>query len=76
MREENFNKNNRQFNCCRCYWNDQCCNGCNEEQECCEDFTPILEEDWDYIAEREYESNLRDRVNCYQELLDEMEENT
>lgn len=38
----------RVANCCRCYWNDQCCSGCGIEQEDCDDFTPLYDED-DYI---------------------------
>jgi hypothetical protein len=71
VKEENLRQANGQANCCKCYWNDQCCNGCNAEQECCDDFTPLYEEDWDYIIISEYESDLRDRFECYQELLDE-----
>lgn len=42
--------------CCKCYWNDQCCMGCNVEQEDCDDFTPLFVdgmEELDYI-EQEY----------------------
>lgn len=41
-------------NCCRCYWNDQCCSGCGIEQEDCDDFTPLYEDgvdELDYIEE-------------------------
>lgn len=42
--------------CCKCYWNDQCCMGCNVEQVECDDFTPLYEDgvdELDYI-EQEY----------------------
>lgn len=44
----------QQVNCCRCYWNDQCCSGCGVEQEDCDDFTPLFSdgvEELDYIKQ-------------------------
>jgi hypothetical protein len=66
----------KQAVCCKCYWNDQCCNGCDEEQEDCDDFILVYEDELEYleyIEETEYKSDIQDRVDYYQELLDEME---
>ncbi len=63
-------------NCCRCYWNDQCCSGCEIEQEDCDDFTPLYEDgvdELDYI-EREYLDDMRERIEDYDEYLREVGE--
>jgi len=64
--------------CCKCYWNDQCCNGCNKKQEYCDDFTPVFDDEVEYlnyIEEIEYSNDLKERFEYYQELVNEMEGN-
>ena len=60
--------------CCKCYWSDQCCSGCNVKQEDCDDFTPLFADgvdELDYI-EQEYLRDLEERVNAYEEIIEEM----
>lgn len=68
--------NNYIRTCCTCYWNDQCCSGgCNMEQEDCDDYTPIFIDEIDrlnYIEKFEYNEDLKDRINEYDELIREM----
>lgn len=47
---EGYGQARRIICCCRCYWSDQCCSGCGVDQEDCDDFTPLYDED-DYIEE-------------------------
>lgn len=51
------------MNCKNCYWYDKCKN-----HEVCEDFEPI---NINSIIEREYEESLKERVDEYQEIIDE-----
>ena len=51
--------------CENCIWCDQCA-----QNEVCADFTPLSFTEADIHSE-EYEADLRDRVECYQELIDE-----
>lgn len=55
--------------CNKCQWEDQC--GC--DNICgCEDYTPLADEEMDYILEEEYRTVLKERVEDYDELLSEM----
>jgi len=66
----------RVVNCCRCYWNDQCCSGCGIKQEDCDDFTPLYEDGVDKLdyIEREYLDDMRERIEDYDEYLREVGE--
>lgn len=54
-------------NCKDCYWYDKCEDRCDDEVEC-DYYEPLNDEE---IAIAEYENDLKERAQEYQNLIDE-----
>lgn len=54
-------------NCKDCYWYDKCEDRCDEEVEC-DYYEPLNDED---VTITEYENDLKERAQEYQDLIDE-----
>lgn len=55
--------------CIGCVWYDKC-----PEEEACEDYDPIDEEEMDELRRAEYELELRRRQSAYISVIKELEE--
>lgn len=56
--------------CNNCYWKEQCEKYEGFTNQRCEDYDPIFGAE--SIVAREYEEALKERVDTYQEIVDEM----
>lgn len=54
--------------CNKCIWSDQCSVEDKENSNSCVDYSPY---DYNEIAIAEYEADLKERTEYYQELVDE-----
>ena len=56
-------------NCKNCFWYDKCEDRCDDDIEAdCDYYEPLDDEE---IAIEEYEKDLKERAQAYQELIDE-----